>query len=62
MVVIDVTLGFALLQELSRTAVAQEREKNEKHLQRLLDEEREKFITFVNQQVNLARPCLHYEY
>ncbi|CAB4011992.1 Hypothetical predicted protein [Paramuricea clavata] len=46
--------SFALIveeyKELSKTAVAQEREKNEKLLQRVLEEEREKFTTFVNQQ------------
>jgi hypothetical protein len=36
---------------LSKTAVAQERENNEKHLQQALGEEREKFTTFVQQQV-----------
>lgn len=62
MPVIDVTLVVSLLQELSKTAVAQEQEKNEKHLQRLLEEEREKFATFVNQQVNLVISSLCVSY
>ena len=51
----DVTIMILLFvfQELSKTAVMQEREANEKHLQKVLEEEREKFTTFVTQQVNV---------
>ena len=39
------------LKALSTTAVSQERERNEKHLHKILEEERDKFTEFIKHQV-----------
>ena len=41
------------IQELAKTAVAQQQELNEKRLHEVLEEEREKFTVFIDQQVDL---------